>query len=232
MKWPGSFSASRCPPIYAPRGKMLWPNTCTAARWHSTGSPTCAVAEEKLGSLMVQRRSVPAGTTASCAREVGESSKDKVDARKTTNREVLRRMVFLPRTVRAAGGHIRGMDWTQAGRSKSCLNQKDVQRAKSTLMRKPKQEQIQRGNFAFWRDVFGKIPARQASSNAVFSSKHPGSACRLRQNIPFSNSPDPQPLHEREYQSTGFSLSKCPEVVRSRPGLETGARVPGRKQIG
>jgi hypothetical protein len=46
------------------------------------------------------------------------------------------------------------MDWTRAGRSKSCLNQKDLQRAKSTLMRKPKQEQIQRGNFAFWRNVF------------------------------------------------------------------------------
>src|SRR5216684_1262163 len=124
---------------------MLWPNTCTAARWHSTGSPTCAVAEEKSGSLMVQRRSVPAGTTVSCAREVGESSKDNVNARKTTNREVLRRMVFLPRTVRTAGGHTRWMDWTRAGRSKSCLNQKDVQRAKSTLMRKPKQEQIQKG---------------------------------------------------------------------------------------
>jgi hypothetical protein len=47
-----------------------------------------------------------------------------------------------------------------------------------------------------------------------------------------SNSPDPQPLHEREYQPTGFSLSKCPEVVRSRPDLETGAKVPGRKRIG
>src|SRR6266478_1051002 len=154
MKWPGSFSASRCPPIYAPRGKMLWPNTCTAARWHSTGSPTCAVAEENSGSLMVQRRSVPAGTTVSCAREVGESSKDKVNARKTTNREVLHRMVFLPRMVRTAGGHTRCMDWTRAGRSKSCLNQKDVQRAKFTLMRKPRQEQIQSGNFAFWRNLF------------------------------------------------------------------------------
>src|SRR6266853_6920261 len=185
MKWPGSFSASRCPPIYAPRGKMLWPNTCTAARWHSTGSPTCAVAEEKLGSLIVQRRSVPAGTTASCAREVGESSKDKVDARKTTNREVLRRMVFLPRTVRAAGGHIRGMDWTQAGRSKSCLNQIAVQRAKSTLMRKPKQEQIQRGNFAFWRDVFDKIPARQASSNAVSHRNIRGQRAGSGKTFPF-----------------------------------------------
>jgi len=112
------------------------------------------VAEEKLGSLMVQRRSVPAGTTVSCAREVGETSKDEVNARKITNREVLRRTVFLPRTVRTAGGHTRCMDWTRAGRSKSCLNQKDVQRAKSTLMRKAKQEQIQSGNFAFCRDVF------------------------------------------------------------------------------
>jgi hypothetical protein len=64
----------------------------------------------------------------------GETSKDEVNARKTTNKEVLRRMVFLPRTVRTAGGHTRCMDWTRAGRSKSCLNQKDVQRTKSTLM--------------------------------------------------------------------------------------------------
>src|SRR6266478_9217237 len=95
MKCPGSFSASRCPLMYAPRGKMLWPNTCTAARWHSTGSPTSAVAEEKLGSLMVQRRRVPAGTTVSCARAVGETSKE-ANARKIGKREALRRMVFLP----------------------------------------------------------------------------------------------------------------------------------------
>src|SRR5262245_22273325 len=36
-------------------------------RWHRTGSPTWAVAEEKLGSLMVHRKSVPAGTSTSWA---------------------------------------------------------------------------------------------------------------------------------------------------------------------
>src|SRR5215470_14766558 len=36
-------------------------------RWQSTGSPTAAVAEEKLGSLRVHCRSVPAGRTTLCA---------------------------------------------------------------------------------------------------------------------------------------------------------------------
>src|SRR5229473_3983182 len=107
---------------------------------------------------MVQRRSVPAGTIVSCAREVGETSKGKENARKTANEEVLCRMVFLPSTVRTAGGHT--MHGAGRERSKSCLNQKDVQRAESTLMRKPKQEQIQRGNFGFERNLFEPIQLR------------------------------------------------------------------------
>src|SRR6202022_2830940 len=38
-------------------------NSRRLLRWQTTGSPTSAVAEEKLGSSRVQRRSVPAGTT-------------------------------------------------------------------------------------------------------------------------------------------------------------------------
>src|SRR5215470_12854722 len=36
-------------------------------RWQSTGSPTAAVAEEKLGSFRVHCRRVPAGRTTLCA---------------------------------------------------------------------------------------------------------------------------------------------------------------------
>src|SRR5713101_3704052 len=99
---------------------MLWPNTCTAARWHSTGSPTSAVAEEKLGSLMVQRRRVPAGTTVSCARAVGEASKDNND---TATRQMFRRMVVLPKSW-SDSGREHGAPRGPSGKSESCLRLK------------------------------------------------------------------------------------------------------------
>src|SRR5882724_6392078 len=127
--------------MYAPRGKTLWPNTCTAARWQSMGSPTCAVAEEKLGSLMVQRSRVPAGTTVSCARMVGETSKE-ANPRKIGKRDVLRRMVFLPEGGSSRADTHKCVDWTRAGEIQKLPEPKDIQRAESTPMRKSKQERI------------------------------------------------------------------------------------------
>src|ERR1700751_3913488 len=49
----------------APRGKSECPKVEMGPRWHSTGSPTCAVLDEKFCSSMVQRSSVPAGTISS-----------------------------------------------------------------------------------------------------------------------------------------------------------------------
>src|SRR5437660_9177134 len=73
---------------------------------------------------MVQRSRVPAGTTVSCARKVGETSKE-ANPRKIGKREVLRRMVFLPEGGLRQGGHTRNA-WTGPGqgKSKSYLNQK------------------------------------------------------------------------------------------------------------
>src|SRR5277367_3631201 len=68
MKWPGSLSASRCPPSMLPRGNMGLPNSCMVFKWHNTGSPIAAVAEEKFGSSKVHCSNVPAGTSWSCAR--------------------------------------------------------------------------------------------------------------------------------------------------------------------
>src|SRR5258708_13479245 len=106
--------------MYAPRGKVLWPNAGTAARWQSTGSPTSGVAEEKLGSLMVQRRRVPAGTTVSCARAVGEASKDNND---TATRQMFRRMVVLPKSW-SDSGREHGAPRGPSGKSESCLRLK------------------------------------------------------------------------------------------------------------
>src|SRR5207253_5582997 len=64
-KCPASFSPSRCPPNILPRGNSILPNSCCVRMWHSTGSPTVAVAEEKSGSFKVHCRSVPAGTNRS-----------------------------------------------------------------------------------------------------------------------------------------------------------------------
>src|SRR5882762_2666695 len=49
----------------APRGNRECPKLEIGPRWHSTGSPTCAVLDEKFCSSMVQRSSVPAGTISS-----------------------------------------------------------------------------------------------------------------------------------------------------------------------
>jgi hypothetical protein len=59
---------------------------------------------------MVHRRRVPAGTTVSCARKVGKTSKDnKANARKAVKRDVLRRMVFLPEDSSDSGRTHRGL---------------------------------------------------------------------------------------------------------------------------
>jgi hypothetical protein len=45
-----------------PLGNSGLPNCCMDLKWHSTGSPIAAVADEKFGSANVHCRSVPAGT--------------------------------------------------------------------------------------------------------------------------------------------------------------------------
>src|SRR5215468_8726454 len=49
----------------APLGKSECPKLEIGPRWHSTGSPTCAVLEEKFCSSIVQWSNVPAGTISS-----------------------------------------------------------------------------------------------------------------------------------------------------------------------
>jgi hypothetical protein len=75
-----------------PRGNTGLPNSCMVRSWHSTGSPTAAVADEKFGSSMVHCSKVPAGTRMSCARE---TSADTTTAAALAKIPMSRLMVFL-----------------------------------------------------------------------------------------------------------------------------------------
>src|SRR5208283_1825566 len=70
---------------------MTWrPNSVTERRWHSTGSPTATDAEEKLGSLSVHCRRVPAGRTISraLAHKVRRETKHSRDTTRSATAEL------------------------------------------------------------------------------------------------------------------------------------------------
>src|SRR5712691_918539 len=74
--------------------------------WQITGSPTSAVAEEKFGSLSVQRSSVPAGATVCCAQTFPSSPRN-------TNGQIKKRSLrFISRlhVEGHAAGHVAGQE--------------------------------------------------------------------------------------------------------------------------
>src|SRR6266852_1060341 len=61
--------------------------------WQISGSPMSAVFEEKVGSSIVQRRSVPAGTRMSCALVLACMANNNTEKAKYAQ---IRRMCYLP----------------------------------------------------------------------------------------------------------------------------------------
>src|SRR5579864_9567008 len=82
----------------APRGNNECPNDEMGPRWHKTGSPACAVLEEKLGSSIVQCKSVPAGTISSRV-ETARAPRVEMHKTRVRSRDFPAMVVSLPKRL-------------------------------------------------------------------------------------------------------------------------------------
>src|SRR5215470_7043235 len=86
----------------APLGKSECPKLEIGPRWHSTGSPTCAVLEEKFCSSIVQWRIVPAGTSSSL--EAARAPTTEAQRTRVKSRDFPAMVGLLVEQLRRSGG--------------------------------------------------------------------------------------------------------------------------------
>ncbi len=88
-KCPGSRNSTKRPERYAPRGNTGRPNIAKEPILQSTGSPTCTVSEENLGSFSVHWKRVPAGTMDSVVCAPAAAARHNTAAKKRENLRII-----------------------------------------------------------------------------------------------------------------------------------------------